>query len=101
MRNPTIPRELERICLKCLAKRRAQRYTTASDLLEDLQAFLAASPHAAVASAKKRVQDAPAAAGSRSLEGSKSTVRADADNTPQSQLPHLTLAHPTLAHSRR
>jgi serine/threonine protein kinase len=34
-----IPRELERICLKALAKSMAQRYTTARDMAEDLRAF--------------------------------------------------------------
>jgi formylglycine-generating enzyme required for sulfatase activity len=33
----TIPRELDRICLKCLAKRASDRYSTALDLAEDLQ----------------------------------------------------------------
>jgi formylglycine-generating enzyme required for sulfatase activity len=37
----TIPRELERICLKALAKRASERYTTAADLAEDLRHFLA------------------------------------------------------------
>ena len=32
-----VPRELERICLKCLAKRMGDRYQTAADLVEDLQ----------------------------------------------------------------
>src|SRR5262249_25832041 len=36
----TIPRELERICLKALAKRASERYTTARDLAEDLRHFL-------------------------------------------------------------
>jgi serine/threonine protein kinase/formylglycine-generating enzyme required for sulfatase activity/tetratricopeptide (TPR) repeat protein len=36
----TIPRELERICLKALAKRASERYTTARDLAEDLRLFL-------------------------------------------------------------
>ncbi len=31
--------ELERITLKCLAKRASDRYTTAADLAEDLRAF--------------------------------------------------------------
>jgi formylglycine-generating enzyme required for sulfatase activity len=35
-----IPRELERICLKALAKRASERYTTAKDLAEDLRHFL-------------------------------------------------------------
>jgi serine/threonine protein kinase/formylglycine-generating enzyme required for sulfatase activity len=36
----TIPGELERICLKALAKRASERYTTARDLAEDLRHFL-------------------------------------------------------------
>jgi hypothetical protein len=38
-----IPRELERICLKALAKRASERYTTAHDLADDLRHFLAGS----------------------------------------------------------
>ena len=37
----TIPRELERICLKALAKKASERYTTALDLAEDLRHYLA------------------------------------------------------------
>jgi len=36
----SIPRELERICLKALAKRASERYSTALDMAEDLQVFL-------------------------------------------------------------
>src|SRR5262249_26712067 len=36
----TIPRELERICQKALAKRASERYSTARDLAEDLKHFL-------------------------------------------------------------
>jgi serine/threonine protein kinase/formylglycine-generating enzyme required for sulfatase activity len=39
----TIPRELERICLKALAKRASERYTTARDMAEDLRFFLQAA----------------------------------------------------------
>jgi len=39
----TIPKELERICLKALSKRASDRYTTALDLAEDLQHFLAST----------------------------------------------------------
>jgi serine/threonine protein kinase len=37
---PTIPAELEAICLKCLQKDISQRYSRASDLVENLQRFL-------------------------------------------------------------
>jgi serine/threonine protein kinase/formylglycine-generating enzyme required for sulfatase activity len=42
-----VPRELERICLKALAKRASERYLTAKDLAEDLRHFLAAPSGAA------------------------------------------------------
>ena len=35
--NPAVPKELERICLKCLEKRRVDRYASAADLIEDLR----------------------------------------------------------------
>ena len=38
-----IPRELERICLKALAKRASERYLTAKDLAEDIRQFLASA----------------------------------------------------------
>jgi serine/threonine protein kinase/formylglycine-generating enzyme required for sulfatase activity/tetratricopeptide (TPR) repeat protein len=36
----SIPRELERICLKAMAKRASERYTTAKDMAEDLRLFV-------------------------------------------------------------
>jgi len=36
----TLPRELERICLKALSKRATDRYNTAKDMAEDLRLFL-------------------------------------------------------------
>ncbi|HTU88939.1 MAG TPA: SUMF1/EgtB/PvdO family nonheme iron enzyme [Gemmataceae bacterium] len=36
-----IPKELERICLKALAKRASERYSTAKDMADDLRHFLA------------------------------------------------------------
>ena len=36
----TIPKELERICLKALSKRATDRYNTAKDMAEDLRSFL-------------------------------------------------------------
>jgi serine/threonine protein kinase/formylglycine-generating enzyme required for sulfatase activity len=39
-----IPRELERICFKALAKRATERYMTAQDLADDLRHFLTEQP---------------------------------------------------------
>ena len=36
----TIPKELERICLKAMSKRATERYNTAKDMAEDLRLFL-------------------------------------------------------------
>jgi serine/threonine protein kinase len=43
-----IPRELEAVCLKCLAKEPARRYSTAEALASDLQCFLERAPIAAL-----------------------------------------------------
>jgi serine/threonine protein kinase/formylglycine-generating enzyme required for sulfatase activity len=39
----SIPKELERICLKSLSKRASERFTTARDMAEDLRHFLGAA----------------------------------------------------------
>lgn len=44
-----VPRELERICLKCLSQRRADRYNTADDLRDDILNWLGQDPSTLVA----------------------------------------------------
>ena len=48
----TVPKELERICLKALAKRASERYTTGKDLADDLRHFLAQQPSTSLSDAK-------------------------------------------------
>ncbi len=42
----SIPKELDRICLKALSKRASDRYSTAKDLADDLRYFLTETPSA-------------------------------------------------------
>jgi serine/threonine-protein kinase len=42
--NPAVPRSLERICLRCLAREPEDRYATAQEVADDLDRFLQGQP---------------------------------------------------------
>ncbi len=76
-----IPRELERICQKALAKRASQRYSTSCDLADDLRLFLrttfdASAPAAGSGSALPAAGPTPPAAASPSPQRSDSDTAA-------------------------
>jgi serine/threonine-protein kinase len=48
--NPGVPRELEAVCLKCLSKAPASRYSSAADLAGDLEGYLRGDPVSAQSS---------------------------------------------------
>ncbi len=60
--NHEVPRELERICLKCLSKRRTDRYSTSEDLRDDLTAWLEETAFAEAGSGVVSASDSPAGA---------------------------------------
>lgn len=55
----TIPKELETICLKALAKHPADRYTTAYDLADDLRRYLTGAPSSSAAPSRDDPAPAP------------------------------------------
>ncbi|HEV3263017.1 MAG TPA: SUMF1/EgtB/PvdO family nonheme iron enzyme [Gemmataceae bacterium] len=60
--NDRIPRELDRICLKALAKRASERYSTATDLADDLRHFVAGASAEQPSTATGRQRNEAAAA---------------------------------------
>jgi serine/threonine protein kinase/formylglycine-generating enzyme required for sulfatase activity len=85
----TIPKELERICLKALSKRAMERYTTAKDMADDLRYFLEQDEAVTKApSSKTAVEGAPSAlptpASSGTVEGGNTDVQPATPTSSQS-----------------
>lgn len=78
-----VPKELERICLKALAKRASDRYTTALDMAEDLRHFLETSRTSATAALDWPPRTAAEPSKPVRVEPSGSTTRkVDSDSRP-------------------
>ncbi|XZE55926.1 protein kinase domain-containing protein [Planctomycetaceae bacterium SH139] len=71
-----IPKELERICLKALAKRAADRYTTALDMAEDLRLCLASLPQS-ISGITASATEQPAQVDTTRAAGDSGTARGD------------------------
>jgi hypothetical protein len=78
-----IPRELDRICLKALSKRAADRYSTAQDFAEDLRHWQAGDG----GQASVRVQAVLPAAGAAAPSAAPPTPTADSDGRPARVVP--------------
>jgi formylglycine-generating enzyme required for sulfatase activity len=74
-----LPKELERICLKAMAKRASERYTTAKDLADDLRQFLMVSGGGGEAEQKQESNRAVGATVKIVPKGLRSFDAADAD----------------------
>ena len=78
----TIPRELERICLKALAKRASERYTTGRDMADDLRMFLQTAGRLGITAAL-RFRRAASPGSTQEADSSPSTSRrSDSDQRP-------------------
>jgi serine/threonine protein kinase/formylglycine-generating enzyme required for sulfatase activity/tetratricopeptide (TPR) repeat protein len=75
----TIPRELERICTKMLAKRASERYFTARDLADDLRYFLQAGAASGQPATAPAAVAAPPGSSQESTPAPATPARSDSD----------------------
>jgi serine/threonine protein kinase len=79
----SIPRELERICLKALSKRATERYSTAMDMVDDLRHFLQS---ASIPSPSPQAYPPPAST-AEATPSSPAAHRPDSDQRPITIVP--------------
>jgi formylglycine-generating enzyme required for sulfatase activity/tetratricopeptide (TPR) repeat protein len=77
--NDAVPKELERVCLKCLAKRMSDRYNSALDLADDLHHYLRST---ATAELHGDAADASMSAAGSALQTTAATRNAGGDSGP-------------------
>jgi len=78
----TIPKELERICLRAMSKRASERYTTARDMAEDLRLFLQTEGGAVSPAAPAAPIIAPPGSILESAPPSPTSRQSDSDQRP-------------------
>jgi len=78
----TIPKELERICLKALSKRAHDRYTTARDMAEDLRVFFQTARGTASPGNPSVATSAPLASTFESAPPLTNSRQSDSDQRP-------------------
>jgi serine/threonine protein kinase/formylglycine-generating enzyme required for sulfatase activity len=83
---PDLPRELERIVLKALAKRASERYLTANDFADDLRAFLAQQPALPERSRNGRIDGKSSPEGRVPLPDSQAALGSTADRSAEERL---------------
>ncbi len=83
----TIPKELERICLRAMAKRASERYTTARDLAVDLRLFLQTEGGAVSPGAPAAPINSPPGSTLESAPPSPTSRQSDSDQRPIKIMP--------------
>ena len=81
----SIPRELERICLRALAARPADRYNTAADFAEDLNAWLAHESNVKLASASPQQTEIRSDAFDDKQNGISKSQQTQSDSTEKTK----------------
>jgi serine/threonine protein kinase/formylglycine-generating enzyme required for sulfatase activity len=83
----TIPKELDRICLKCLAKRAAERYSTARDLADDVRHWVTHQTDASDHLVPRVQAGVPPASGSAPVAEVRPMPAVDSDEQPVKIVP--------------